>query len=80
MLVFSTIYQFEEQKIESTYKIISEKLELSQSSIRDYAQRIINKGIPIIKTKVDNKKIILSISQDLKKIASLSTILKLREL
>ena len=80
MLVFSTIYQFEEQKIEPTYKIISEKLGLSQSSIRDYTQRIINKGIPINKTKIDNKKIILFISQDLKKIASLSTILKLREL
>ena len=80
MLVFSTLYQLEETNQEITYKIISNTLKLSESSIRDYVQRIINKGIPIKKQKINNKKIILSISQDLKKIASLSTIINLREL
>lgn len=80
MLVFSTIYQLEEEAIEEIdYPLISRRLTLSESSIRDYIQRIIKKGIPIIKTKVNNKKIILSISPDLKKIATLSTIIKLRE-
>jgi len=81
MLVFSTIYQLEEQDPNSgTYRQIALKLGLSESSIRDYVQRIINKGIPIKKHKINNKKLILSISQDLKRIATLSTIIKLREL
>jgi hypothetical protein len=41
---------------------------------------MINKGIPIHKNKINNKKITLSISPDLKKIASLPTIIRLREL
>ena len=81
MSVFSTIYQLEEQDPRlSNYKDISKKLNLSESSIRDYVQRMINKGIPIKKHKINNKKLLLSISPELKKIASLSTILQLREL
>ena len=81
MSVFSTIYQLEEQKQQpTTYQEIAQKLGLSQSSIRDYTQRMINKGIPIKKQKIGNKKIVLSISKELKKIATLNTILQLREL
>jgi len=80
MAVFSTIYQLEEQNIEPDYKKIALKLKLSESSIRDYTQRMIKKGIPIKKHKINNKKLILSISPELKKIASLSTIIQLREL
>jgi len=81
MLVFSTIYQLEEQAPNTvSYKEIALKLGLSESSIRDYVQRMINKGIPIKKHKINNKKLILSISPDLKRIATLNTIIKLREL
>ncbi len=80
MTVFSVIYQLEEEGFVVDYPLISKKLSLSESSIRDYTQRILKKGIPIKKTKENNKKIVLSISQDIKKIASLSTILHLREL
>jgi len=80
MLVFSTIYTLEEQNPEVDYNKIALKLGLSQSSIRDYVQRMINKGIPIEKNKLNNKKIILNISPELKKIASLNTIIKLREI
>ena len=81
MLVFSTIYQLEQESTEDIdYKKIALKTGLSQSSIRDYTQRLINKGIPILKTKHNNKKITLHISPQLKKIASLDTILKLREI
>jgi len=81
MLVFSTIYQLEEQDQEGVdYKKISRKLRLSESSIRDYTQRMINKGIPISKEKMNNKKILLHISPELKKIATLETITKLREI
>jgi hypothetical protein len=81
MIVFSTIYELEEtDKDNVTYREVAKKLKLSESSIRDYALRIISKGIPIKKQKIDNKKIILSISPELKKIATLSTIIQLRDL
>ena len=62
------------------YSMISEVLDLSESSIRDHVQNIIKKGIPVDKIKQNNKKIFLSIHMDLKKIASLETILELRDL
>jgi DNA-binding transcriptional regulator LsrR (DeoR family) len=60
--------------------LISQKLGLSESSIRDYTHKIIKKGVPLIKIKENNKKVTLSVAQDLKKIASLQTILALRNL
>jgi hypothetical protein len=80
MLVFSTIYSLEEQDFIVDYSILARKLSLSEISIRDYVHKLIKKGIPLIKSKEDNKKITLSIAQDLKKIASLNTILTLRGL
>ena len=78
--VFSTIYQLEEEQGNANYKGISERLNLTESSIRDYVQRLIKKGIPVEKKRINNKNITLNVSQNLKKIASLSTILQLREL
>jgi len=80
MLVFSSIYQLEEEQGFSDYKTISKKLNLTESSIRDYVGRLIKKGIPVDKKRINNKNIQLSISKNLKRIASLNTILKLREL
>jgi DNA-binding MarR family transcriptional regulator len=77
-LVFSTIYQSSEETGYTDYKNLSERLNLTESSIRDYIGRLIKKGIPVEKIKVNNKMIRLSISQNLKKIASLPTILQLR--
>ena len=80
MLVFSTIYQLEEEGFIVDYSLLAQKLTLTESSIRDYTQRIIKKGLPLEKYKENNKKILLSISSDLKKIASLTTIFQLREI
>ena len=77
-LVFSSIYQLDEERGYSNYKILSERLKLTESSIRDYVTRIIKKGVPLNKTRINNKTINLNISQDFKKIASLSTIIQLR--
>ena len=78
-LVFSTIYQLE-NTVEVNYRILSEKLGLSESSIRDYVGKLIKKGAPLDKVRLNNKSIKLSIPEDLKKIASLSTIMQLRGL
>ncbi len=79
-LVFSTIYQLSEKDNFVDYKSLSLKLNLTESSIRDYVGKLIKKGIPVEKTKINNKLIQLSISQNLKKIAPLPIIFQLREL
>ncbi len=80
ILIFSTIYQIEEEQGYANYKFLAERLNLTESSVRDYVGRLIKKGIPVEKKKVNNKQIKLFISQNLKKIAPLSTILQLRDL
>jgi len=80
ILVFSVVYQLDEEKGFSDYKTISKRLNLTESSIRDYIGRLIKKGIPVEKKRLNNKNIQLTVSPNLKKIASLSTILKLRDL
>ena len=80
LLVFSTLYQFDEESGYVDYKILARHLNLTESSIRDYIGRLIKKKIPIEKVRINNKNIQLKISNNLKKIASLSTILHLREL
>jgi predicted transcriptional regulator len=81
MLIFSTLYSLESQGFEEiTYKVIANNINLSESSIRDYVSKLITKGIPIIKTRLNNKQVALNISPDLQKLASLSTITRLREL
>ncbi|MBU3907105.1 MAG: hypothetical protein KKA64_02535 [Nanoarchaeota archaeon] len=80
ILVFSTLYQLEDEYGYADYKSISNKLKLSESSIRDYIGKIIKKGIPVDKKRINNKNIQLSISSNLKKITSLDTILKLRDI
>ncbi|MBW6442667.1 helix-turn-helix domain-containing protein [Patescibacteria group bacterium] len=80
ILVFSTLYQIDEEEGYAEYKTLSKRLNLSESSIRDYIGRLIKKGIPVEKKRLNNKIIHLSISKNLKKIASLPTILELRDL
>lgn len=81
MLVFSTLYGLEEQNIpETTYKALSTILGLSESSIRDYINKLLKKGIPLDKIRQNNKTILLQISPDLKKLTTLETIQKLRDL
>ena len=80
MLVFSSIYSLEDEGFTVDYFLLSQKLGLSEISIRDYIRKLIKKSIPIEKTKEDNKKVQLSVSPNLKKMASLSTILSLKSL
>jgi hypothetical protein len=80
MLVFSTIYLLEEKGLIVDYALLSEKLTLSESVIRDYIKNLVKKGIPLQKTKENNKKIILSIVPELKKLTNLDTLNQLRNL
>ncbi len=80
MQVFSLLYSMENQGLLVDYPLLADKLSLSESSIRDYIGKIHKKGIPIVKEKLNNKKIVLHIAPELTKIASLDTLLKLREI
>ena len=80
LAVFSALYQLDDEKQEVDYNLLASRLNLSESSIRDYIIKIQKKGIPILKEKLNNKRIILHISEELRRIASLETILKLRTL
>ncbi len=80
MLVYSTIYQYSSQGYDIDYLFLSNTLNLTESSIRDYIQRIFSKGLPLIKEKFNNKRVLLKIPEDLYKLASLDTLLKLRNL
>ncbi len=79
-LIFSSIYQLEEENGYAEYRALSNKLHLTESSIRDYVGRLIKKGIPIEKYKINNKTIHLKISENLKNIVSLPLIMQLRDL
>ncbi|MBI2045598.1 response regulator transcription factor [Candidatus Pacearchaeota archaeon] len=78
--VFSTIYQLEEEKGFSDYKSIAERLKLTESSIRDYVARLLEKGISLDKIKLNNKTLQFKISPSLKRVATLPTIMQLRDL
>jgi predicted transcriptional regulator len=79
MAVFSAVYELENKGFIVDYTLLSNALNLTESSIRDYIQRLVKKGIPIEKFKENNKKVLVNISRDLKQIASLQTILQLRK-
>ncbi len=80
ILVFSALYQLDEEQGHTEYRTLAQRLGLSESSIRDYVGRLIKKGIPVEKKKINNKTIHLSVSANLKKIATLQTILQLRDI
>src|SRR3989344_1557590 len=63
LLVFLTIYQLEEElnrKIK--FSDISSRLKLSESCIRGYIKRLLQKGMPLIRTKINNKIVLISLS------------------
>jgi hypothetical protein len=80
MNVYCLVYQFEDQGLIVDYSLISEQLHLSEISIRDYVRKISKKGIPLIKKKIENNKVVLSIPEEFKKLASLQTLINLRGL
>ena len=80
MVVYSTIYQLTNQAIDVDYTLLSKKTGLSESSIRDYVQKLLKKGIPLHKIRENNKRILLSIPPEFKRMASLETLVSLRNL
>jgi len=79
-LVFSVLYTLEEELDIVTYKDLANRTGLTESSCRDYISRLEHKGLPIVKEKVNNKIIVLRIPRELKDIATLDSLSKLKTL
>lgn len=64
-LTFLTVYQ-QEEDLEGyvSYIDVAAKLGLTEGCIRTYVSSLMKKGIPIIKTKYNNKVVYLSVSKD----------------
>jgi biotin operon repressor len=76
--LFSVLFTVDKTQKHATYKDIADKTGLSEASVRDYMQRISKKGIPIIKEKLNNKLIILKIPEELRNLATLDNLLRIR--
>lgn len=77
-LIFSKIYTLQEELNAVTYTDIASQTGLTENAVRDYISRLIHKGIPIIKERINNRQVILKIPQELKKIATLENLTKLK--
>ena len=76
--VFSAIYVLEEQG-PVDYKGLASSLGLTESSIRDYIMKMERKGIPVEKVRINNKKILLRVREELRHILSLDNLMRIRE-
>jgi len=61
LLTFLMLYELEEENNNVTYADIGLRMNLSESCIRTYISSLIKKGIPILKSKFNNKIIFLKI-------------------
>lgn len=65
-LVFLTIFQADY----ITYIQIAHKLSLTLSCVRGYVSELIRKKIPLIKRKLNNRKVVLSVDREFKTLTS----------
>lgn len=74
VLIYASIYQRSEEGKLTDYETLAQQTKLTETSIRDYIFKITKKGLPLIKTKQNNKKIYLNIPSTYKQLVSLQTI------
>lgn len=67
-LIFLTIYQLDEDIGKVTYDDLSSHFKLTPGCIRSHISNMIKKNMPIIRTKINNKLTIFSISDDFKRL------------
>lgn len=67
-LTFLTIYQLEEESGVVRYIDVAKRLNLSESSVRFYVTKLVDKNIPIAKSRINNKVINLSLLPEFRKL------------
>jgi len=77
--VFMAIYQLEEELGKVNYNDVANKLNLSEATIRNFIISLINKGIPIEKERVFNRKALFRIKKDFREMNIASSMLELRQ-
>lgn len=78
--IFSILFTLDKTQNTVTYRDLASKTGLTSSSIRDYVQRIIQKGIPLVKDKLNNKLTVLKIPPELRNLATLDNLMRIRGL
>jgi len=65
-LTFLTIYQLEEEYSKVTYDDVGKSLKITSGCVRTYVSGLIKKGLPVLKSKYNNKLVVLSIPPEIK--------------
>jgi len=78
--IFMTIYELGQQLDRVTYADIAQQLSLTEMTIRSYVASLINKHLPIEKTRRFNNKVSLSIRKEFKDLNLASKLISLRTL
>jgi len=76
--IFSVLFTVDKTQNQVTYQDLAVRTGLTPSSIRDYIQRIGQKGIPIIKERINNKLTVLKIPPELRNLATLDNLMRIR--
>jgi len=76
--IFSVLFTVDKTQKTASYRDLADKTGLSESSIREHIQKIIKKGIPITKEKLNNKIIVLKIPEEIRNLATLDNLLRIR--
>ena len=76
--IFSVLFTLDKTQNQVTYQDIAVRTGLTSSSIRDYIRRISQKGIPLLKEKVNNKLTVLKIPLELRNLATLDNLMRIR--
>ena len=61
-----TIYQLDETNEGVTYALLAEKMTLTETCIRAYTSNLFKKGLPLVRTKINNKITLVSVKGDFK--------------
>jgi len=62
--LFLTIYQLEDENLETNYRNIAQKMQLSEHCIRSHISSLMKKNVPILKKRTSNRINLLSINPD----------------
>ncbi|MFC1685732.1 hypothetical protein ACFLZZ_01785 [Nanoarchaeota archaeon] len=78
--IFSVLFTVDKTQNQVTYQDLAVRTSLTSSSIRDYIRRITQKGIPILKNRLNNKTTVLKIPPELRNLATLDNLMRIRGL
>jgi len=76
--IYSILYELESRLGSASYRELAQAAHLDETSIRVYVKKLIEKNVPIIKEKRNNKDVVLKISPEFKQLETLTNLIKLR--